>query len=373
MTQPATPQRILAQRTVSMMGTTVDVQVAGTDLQQRLAEQAIADCFDWLAEVEHCLTRFSSTSELSALNASQGTWFGASDILYTAVEAALWGARSSDGLFDPTLLTDLETLGYDRDFALIRHREVAIHEQRAGAPANGWTRIELDPDTRSIRLPEGVRLDLGGIAKGWAADVAMQMFFEPFAGALVNLGGDLRVTGGPADSQPWTVSILGTGGATQVAAGSARLSRGAMATSGAVERWWLRGNTPVHHLLDPRSRQPADLWTNGLPFTTDDQRTATVTAFAPTATRAEVAAKVAILRGLPSALTATEQQWSAYGPTAPIDNALAGVALLFVLGNGAVVASANLDDWLSTWGTATAPLRVSILQQSHSSARGDHP
>jgi FAD:protein FMN transferase len=391
MSDIADDQRILIQRSGRPMATDVSVQISSSREQAKAAEEAADACMDWFGEVDLRLSRFHQGSELCALNRSAGHWFLASPLLYSAVSIALQSAEASSGSFDPTLLPQIEALGYDRDFALIAGRETAAAASPGGStpprPLQGWRRIQLDPEGRRIRLPGDVRLDLGGIAKGWAADVALHRFCLFFSGALINVGGDMRVHGGPETGQLWSVGIRdprqeparpphaphipGTiRGPDQIQPAEShvaflRFSRGGLATSGALRRWWLQDGKRRHHLLNPQTGLPIDLWI-------DDADTrpeagvatpliATATALAPTAARAEVAAKVALLRGYPSALRAVEAAWErpiALGQGAPLD-ADAAVSLVLTLGNGQVVVSSNLPAYLATWGTAGVALPTS--------------
>ena len=333
----ADDRRVLVQRAGRPMATDISVQISTTEDQVKAAEEAADACMGWFAEVDLRLSRFHPESELCYLNRSAGHWFVASPLLYSAVSVALMSARASSGRFDPALLPQIEALGYDRDFALIAQRETAesaspITPNPPLPPLQGWRSIELDPEGRRIRLPEYVRLDLGGIAKGWAADVALHRFCLSFRGALINVGGDMRVHGGPATGHNWSVGIRdprqelarspdtphvpGTiPGPAQTQTSDSHVaflsfSRGGLATSGALRRWWLQGGKRRHHLLDPETGMPIELWIdegdersetrNGGPLI------ATATALAPTAARAEVAAKVGLLRGYPTALRAVE-------------------------------------------------------------------
>ena len=355
----------LVQRRGRPMATDVSVQIAVPSSRWAEAAAAADACMDWFDEVDARLSRFRPESELSRLNATAGEWFAASDVLYECAALALESAECSGGLFDPTMLRQLCALGYDRDFAAIAHREVSpaygLH-----APANraAWRAIALNPRRRRIRLPAGVQLDFGGIAKGWAADVALVRYCAAFPGALINVGGDLRAHGGPQPGELWSVGIrdprLELSGiddpTTHLA--TARLSRGAMATSGAVRRWWLRDGQRQHHLLDPRTGQPIPLWTAS--SDEPDSLIATATAFAPTAAQAEVAAKVALLRGYPSALAAVESAWERYGALGPRGDGDAGVALALVFGTGEIVFSRNLNEYLATWGTQGAMLPMMV-------------
>jgi thiamine biosynthesis lipoprotein len=362
------------------MATEVSVQIAATADQVAASEAAADACMDWFDEVDRRLSRFRPDSDLSRLNAATGHWFAATETLYEAVARAVWAAEASNGLFDPTMLRELEALGYDCDFALIAHGE----SPRADAPAStqnqdtparraAWRSIAFDHTRRRIKVPAGVRLDLGGIAKGWAADVALARYCAPFPGALINVGGDLRAHGGPAPGEPWSVGIrrpteehanvsLDTPTPKAYVA-VISLSRGGLATSGALRRWWLRDSQRQHHLLDPRTGRPVPLWIDDIDSpgpTGDGPLIATATALAPTAARAEFAAKVALLRGYPDALRAVEAAWERYGAVGPELDADAGVALVLAFGNGEVELSTNLSAYLATWGTRGAALPMTV-------------
>jgi thiamine biosynthesis lipoprotein len=361
------------------MATDVSVQISASPEQTRAAAAAADACMTWFAEVDARLSRFREESDLSHLNRSAGHWFVASPLLFAAVTVAVQSAEASSGRFDPTLLGQIQALGYDRDFAEIAQREVGSARYDTGpAPLlpESWRDIQLDPAGRRIRLPEPVRLDLGGIAKGWAADVALHRFCLPFGGALINVGGDLRAYGGPAPGESWSVGIRDPRRELETTAEMASqpnyvatltFSRGGLATSGAVRRWWLRDGRRQHHLLDPRTGRPAPLWIDDdTPRGATDSNLAptllaTATALAPTAARAEVAAKVALLRGFPEALRAVEAAWEQPAPlTSPVDADVA-VALVLTFGNGEVAISENLPAYLSSWGTLDAPLPVTPL------------
>jgi hypothetical protein len=101
-----------------------------------------------------------------------------------------------------------------------------------------------------------------------------------------------------------------------------------------------------------------------------DELIATATALAPTAARAEVAAKMALLRSYPTALRAVEDAWARDGAVGPEDDADAGVALALVMGSGAVELSANVAEWLATWGTEGALLPANVTPRATAGATG---
>ncbi len=349
------------------MGTKIEVYVSVEREAEATAHAEIDACLAWLGEVDTRLTRFNLASELCQLNAAGGEWFEASELLFAATAESLAAAQATGGLFDPTLLPLLEELGYDRDFAEIPNRETPTSEipvpaitAEARQGAGNWRHIELDHARGRIRLPRDTRLDLGGIAKGWAADIALNRFFRDGANVIINVGGDLRLRGELQEGEPWPIGVTmpvipaPTDGSSQADARHAAvltLTRGGLAASGATDRWWYHGGARAHHVLDPRTGQPAPLWIDAADDVTEGTPLiASATALAPTAAHAEVAAKVALLRGYPDAIQAVEAAWQSARPWNAPTYGDVGVALVLVMGTGEVIYSANLQDYLDTLG-----------------------
>lgn len=362
---------MLIERYERIMATQVGAHVVAEPGAEDAARDAIAACLAWFREVDARLSRFTTQSELSRLNAAAGSWQTVSPLLFDALAQGVRAAEESAGLFDPTLLTLLEALGYDRDFSAIRHRETqparALWVGDGGAMAGGWRAIELDAANRRVRLPYGARLDLGGIAKGWAADVALERFFDPSQAVLIDVGGDMRARGGPEnggeDGAAWPIGL----GASEEARDAdprtlpvVTLGAGGLAVSGARDRWWYRDGRRAHHLINPLTGQPAPLWIDehdGPASADQAPLIMAAAAFAPTAAHAEVAVKVAIMQGYPRALRAVESAWTQAAPrgAASPAEAIGGygqwpVALALTLGTGEIVCSANFDAYLATFG-----------------------
>ena len=359
-------ERMLVEHSQRLMATPVGVHVAVAPEDEARARAAIEDCLAWFREVEARLTRFVAESELCRLNAAAGAWHRVSKLLFSVVEQSVAAAEASGGLFDPTILPVLEALGYDRDFNDIAYREAptARNADDVVAGPGSWRAIELDgarAERRRIRLPPGARLDLGGIAKGWAADVALDRCFSTLPDVLIDVGGDLRARGGPWEGELWAIGIGDPREVPDAPAAEAEaercaavltLGRGGLATSGATMRWWYQAGERQHHLIDPRTGRPARVWIDAADDRAEEEPLiATATALAPTAAHAEVATKVALLRGYPQALDMVQAAWAASGAHDP--NAAYGdasVALILVLGTGQVVCSTNLQDYLATLG-----------------------
>jgi FAD:protein FMN transferase len=350
----AAQKRILVERRQQIMATGMSVHVAAPPEDEKRAERDISKCLAWLEEIGRSLTRFDPASELSQLNQAAGSWHAVSGTLYTVVEQSVAAAEATNGLFHPATLSALEAAGYDRDYDEIAQREIGT---RIAPPLSDWREIALDPMRRRVRLPVGARLDLGGIVKGWAADVALERFFASFENVLINTSGDMRARGGAQPGELWALGIEDPHAAPDTEEVETRnvavvtLGQGGTATSGATERWWYAGGVARHHLIDPRTGLPARIWLNtGEPLPGGKDLIATATAFAPTAAHAEVAAKVALLRGYPEALGHVARGWKSdrRRPRPPFGDV--DVALLLVMGSGAVHVSAHLEAWLDRYG-----------------------
>jgi thiamine biosynthesis lipoprotein ApbE len=244
-----------------------------------------------LAAIDLACSRFRLDSELVRVNDEAGDLTAISPLLAEAVGAALDAARATDGDVDPTVGVAMDAIGYDRDFARIDVAGKAISV--VVKPVPGWQRIGLDREALTLRLPPGVRLDLGAPAKALAADRAARAISEAIdgRGAMVALGGDIAVTGEPP-AGGWSIRVQDVAGLIgSVAPGPTQLiglSGGGLATSSTAARRWVRGGRVMHHLLDPRTGVPvASPWR-------------TVTVAAPTCLEANVASTAAIVRGLPA-------------------------------------------------------------------------
>jgi FAD:protein FMN transferase len=202
-----------------------------------------------LAAVDEVASRFRADSEINNLDAGRPQRI--SPLLAELLEAALVAARNTDGDVDPTIGAALHKLGYDRDISLLTDRGGAA--PLTIAPAPGWQRVHLDGCM--LTVPPGIQLDLGATAKALTSDRCARLVSARLGtGVLVSLGGDIA-TAGPAPPGGWRVQVSdpadGPGGTIAVPAGIA------VATSGTVGRQWRDGGRLLHHILDPRTCQPA--------------------------------------------------------------------------------------------------------------------
>lgn len=237
--------------------------------------QASATVEAVFAREEQRFSRFRADSELCHVNASAGRWTQVSSRFEELVGIALACAERTEGIFDPAVLDAMIAAGYDRDFdETVAGARGALHPPR---PCGRWREIETRPG--AILLPDGVGLDLGGIAKGWTADLASEAALrEGLPWSLVSAGGDLRIAG---DAPPIDVRIEDPGEPSETAAW-VRLASGALASSSTMRRAW---GPDLHHIVDPRTGAPVD------------PSIVQATVWAPTCAEAEILATWALLTG----------------------------------------------------------------------------
>ena len=232
-------------------------------------------------------SRFTFDSELSRLNDNPAATVAVSPLMRRVVESALRAARDTGGLVDVTLADEIERAGYAGHLAgrgTDLRGALALAPPRAPAsprPDARWRLINVNAGAGTITRPPGLRIDVGGIAKGVFAD-ELAALLDGFDAYVVDCAGDLRVGGRAGLARPVHVTDPFAG----ARAGTFEIAAGAVATSGIGRRSWTTSDgRPAHHLLDPHTGAPV--------FSGIVQ----ATALSPTAAQAEVLAKAAILSG----------------------------------------------------------------------------
>ncbi len=278
--------------TFHVMGNRARVVVTGPDAD-RLAVWAQRR----LEGLEARWSRFLPDSEICALNRAGGVPTIVSADTFTLIHHAVEAWSATGGWFDPTMLGELVAEGYDRSHGFLPPPvggPSALGSAPTAPSAVGsgrrWSRcgdIALEPGVNLVALPAGVAFDPGGIGKGLAADmVATELMVRGAEGAMVELGGDLRIIGEHPDGGPtWTVAI------DDPAQRGRDLFRfgfadGGVATSSQLQRRWTTGQGDRHHLLDPTTGAPSA------------STVGTVVVATGAAWWAEVLAKAALLAGL---------------------------------------------------------------------------
>jgi len=232
--------------------------------------------------LEQSWSRFRETSELNRLNSLVGTGpVVVSADLLTLVWHMKRAWELTNGLFDPTMLSEIKAAGYDADYATVLARgalaDAATWNQSSAtstARSSAMGSVEIDLEASTVNLPIGVGLDPGAIGKGLAADIiANEIMAAGAAGVLVDLGGDIVVAGKPEGTTAWVLAIEderdpdNASRAPQLVSftsadsfiddqGNVSFDSMGIATSSTLFRRWNGGNR--HHVIDPRTGKMAD-------------------------------------------------------------------------------------------------------------------
>jgi thiamine biosynthesis lipoprotein len=298
------------ERTVDgTMGTRIHVELWS---EERAAGEAAIDAV--MAEmnrIDASMSTYKPTSEVSRVNAGAARApMRISRELFDLLRTAVEYSRLTDGAFDITYAS----VGFMYDFR--RHLRPTEAQIEAALPAVNYRNLELDPRRRTVHFTRaGVRIDLGGIAKGHAVDRGIAILqARGIRHALLSAGGDSRIIG-DRFGKPWIVGIRHPDRKDEVIA-RIPLVDTAISTSGDYERYFDENGVRYHHIIDPATGHPAS-----------KVRSATI--LAPTATRTDGLSKTAFVLGPEAALA--------------IYNRLADVDAILVAPDGRVLYSKGLE------------------------------
>lgn len=237
------------QTTKPLMGTIVSMAVVSQDA--RLAYAALDAAFDEMARLEAMMSAFRKDSELHRLNEEASRHpVTVSHELFQVIELSLHISQVTRGAFDITVgpLMDLWRF-YKNEKTLPSSQALQDVLSRVG-----YRHVVLSSKDRSVFFAvPGMALDLGGIAKGFAIDRAVNVLKgHGMAAALVNAGGDILAYGTKPGGQPWRVGLQHPRDSRELLA-VLTMSDMAMVTSGDYERYFLVDGKRYSHIIDPRS------------------------------------------------------------------------------------------------------------------------
>jgi FAD:protein FMN transferase len=264
--------------TDGIMGTRITVELWADDKDK--AEQAIDAVLDEMRHIDETMSTYKPTSEVSLVNAkaADGPMHISKelfDLLVTAKEYSV----ITDGAFDITYAS----VGYMYDFRKHIHPDEAQIDK--ALPAVDYRHVLLDPKNQTVQYSQkGVRIDLGGIAKGYSVDRGIDVLKAAgFTRAYVSAGGDSRVIG-DRFGKPWIVGIRDPRKGEGEVIARIPLVDAAISTSGDYERFFEENGVRYHHIIDPRTGHSAS-----------KVRSATV--IGPYATRTDGLSKTAFVLG----------------------------------------------------------------------------
>ncbi len=218
------------------------------------AEEAVAAAEEEINRLDALLSTGIETSEIAMLNNSGGETVTLSEDTAVLVEEALALYEHTNGAFNIAVYPLMEAWGFTtQEFRVPEASEIA--ELLAYTDAS---KIEYNSETKEITLPEGVQIDLGGIAKGYtSAKVATIMKEYGISSAMINLGGNVQVLGSKTDGSDWRVAVQDPEDSDAML-GVLSVSDKAIITSGGYERYFEEDGITYHHILDPETGYPAD-------------------------------------------------------------------------------------------------------------------
>ena len=207
-----------------------------------------------IKEIDRACSRFREDSELSQINHGQhGRDVKLSALLEEAILAAFSTAEMTGGLVDLTVGKCVENVGYTVTFRDLPAEGPPI--ELCVERAIGWRALGYDPVAHTLRLPEGVSIDLGASGKAWAADrTADAVAARLGVSVAIDCGGDIAVRG-PHPTGGWPVRVAADVDADQWQ--DIVMFDGGLATSGTTARRWRRGGVELHHIIDPSTGLPA--------------------------------------------------------------------------------------------------------------------
>lgn len=236
------------------MDTLVTINVVSSS--QDRAEKAMDAAFSEIEKLERLFNFFSPESEVSLVNTNAGSSeVKVSPEILDILEKAVFVSKNTQGAFDVTI-GPIITL-YDF-YKKIKPDDRAI---KKNLPLVNYREVVINRDNSTVFLKKrGMRIDLGGIAKGYTADRAVETLKKHgIKAGLVSVAGDIGTFGNKPDGRPWKVGIRNprAGGSEDDILLTIELSDMAISTSGDYERSFIRDERRYHHLLDPKTGYPA--------------------------------------------------------------------------------------------------------------------
>lgn len=242
------------KETQQIMGTFVTITVVADDSRRAEVQAAVDRAFDAMREVDRLMSNYREDSEVSRIN--RGAFAApvkVSGWTFAVIKRSIEVSRATDGAFDITV-GPLMRLWRDAEKAGAPPSAEAINDalKKVGAA----DKVLLDEEQKTVGfLVEGMEIDLGGIAKGYAVDRAVEALRAAGVSAIVEAGGDLTAIGKNAGGRKWIVGVRNffrrEGHVERLA-----LEDRSIATSGDYERYCEIGGRRYSHIIDPRTGMP---------------------------------------------------------------------------------------------------------------------
>lgn len=232
-----------------------DTVVSVRVYDERMNAEHFAEIKALLEHINETMNRFEEGSEVTSINHSAGkAAVQVSEETFYIIKTAKEYAERSGGKFDPTVgpLTDLWAIGNGGSKV---PKRTAIEDAKQHVT---HTKLLLNENDKSVKLAEsGMTLDLGAIAKGYAADVVAEYLSEQgFSSAIIDLGGNVLAMGSKPNKSPWLIGIQSPEEKRGEHLGTVAVRNKTIVTSGVYERYFIDNEQLYHHIMDPFTGYP---------------------------------------------------------------------------------------------------------------------
>lgn len=241
-------------KTSLKMDTVIQLKAYGTN-----ANEAIDAAFVRIDEIEQMASNTIETSDISKINQAAGKeYVKVKPEVIKMLKTSVKYSELSNGAFDITIgpLIKLWGIGTDNE------RIPTDEEIKSKLPLVGYNNISINEEDNSVKLlKKGMLIDLGGIAKGYAADEVVKVFQKyDIKSAVISLGGSsIHILGQKPEGTPWTVGIQHPRkDKNQNYLGVINLAQQSISTSGDYERFFIKDGKRYHHILNPFTGYPTE-------------------------------------------------------------------------------------------------------------------
>lgn len=238
-----------AQRQIFAMDTVMFFTAYGGD-----AENTLTQAQDYILQLEQALSVTRTESDIAQINQNSGSWVQVGEETFSLLLTARDLCLSTGGVLDITAYPAVKAWG----FTTGEYRIPAPAELSQLAERIDYSRLELDKANCSVRLPQGMELDLGAVAKGWAGEqLAKLLKAQGIESATLSLGGNVQTVGCKPDGSPWRVGIQDPHSQQGAYLASVDAADMAVVTSGGYERYFEENGVHYCHIISPETATPA--------------------------------------------------------------------------------------------------------------------
>ncbi len=235
------------------MGTIITQKINALNLE---AKKITGEALEIINRLEKIMSFFEVTSQLSQINQQSGKlWISVDSELFFLIKEAKKYARLTGGVFDITVASLVEL--WQKYGKVQKIPSQSLIEDTLKKV--NYENILIDEERGMVKLRRnGQKIDLGGIAKGYAANRVIQYYQQKgLRSAMINLGGNVALLGGRDDEKPWQIGIQNPLQKRGECLAIISVSNTAVVTSGNYERFFLENNRIYHHILSPLTGYPA--------------------------------------------------------------------------------------------------------------------